>query len=249
MQTRKNKNKIDAIYYINMNKSKDRYALMQKVLKDEVFDSMKKYRIPGVDGMRKDVIPYLHSKLKNINLQKYPPNIYCCLLSHLNTLLEFSKSDHDIALIVEDDLSLDYKKYWKEDLSACIKNAPKDWGILQLAFIRDKNLPTKLYSFWKNSGSTCAYLVNKKVIQSFIKDNFINNQFILYNNIQHESDFYIYTKIKTYTYKYPFFTYTGEDSTLHPSHVDKIHIPYKQKIEKLLQQRMKSKTQKRYHKT
>jgi GR25 family glycosyltransferase involved in LPS biosynthesis len=110
-------NLIEAVYYINMDKSVERRRSMEAVLKDKVFDSMKKYRIPGVDGGRNDILPYLHSQIQNIKItKKYNTKVYGCLLSHLHALLEFSKSNYEIALIVEDDLSLDYKKYWQSKM-------------------------------------------------------------------------------------------------------------------------------------
>jgi GR25 family glycosyltransferase involved in LPS biosynthesis len=84
-------NLVEAIYYINMDKSLERRRSMQTVLKDEVFDSMKKHRITAIDGMRPDILPFLHKHLKNMK-NEHLTKMYACLLSHLNALLEFSKS-------------------------------------------------------------------------------------------------------------------------------------------------------------
>jgi len=235
----KNNTKIDSVYWINMDKSTDRKKHMIKELKDPLFSGMKKYRVKGVDGDKKDIIPYLNSKIENINLNKYPPNIYACLLSHLNTILKFSKSNNNNAIIFEDDMSLEYKKYWKEDLNSCIQNAPKDWEILQVSiflYSKDTDLPNDMYTSSKTKlfRSCTAYIINKKGALQFLKNNYKNNKFILDKNIEHAADEYIYLKTKTYAYKYPYFTYTGKDSTLHSDHVKLIHIPIKQKIEKLL---------------
>jgi hypothetical protein len=43
--------------------------------------------------------------------------------------------------------------------------------------------------------------------------------------------------MNAYVYKYPFFTYTGKDSNLHTDHIDKIHIPSKQRIGEWLKNR------------
>ena len=231
---------IDAVYYINLDRSKERRHLMKALLKDETFDSMKRHRIKAIDGSRKDIIPYLHSKFENLDLTKHDPKIYCCLLSHLNAIVEFSKSPYSIALIVEDDLSLDYKKYWQEDLTTCIRNAPKDWGILQVAIISNK-LCNKMYTNWKDvrTFSTAAYIINKKEALRFIKKLFVN-KFILKGI--HTSDCYIYENANTYVYKYPYFTYTGKDSILHSSHVKKVHLPSKKSIDKLLKNRTRKKS-------
>ena len=68
------KDLIDAIYYINMDKSVERNTWMKKVLQDDVFDTMKKHRITGVDGTRKDIVPFLETNLQNIH-KKYNPKI------------------------------------------------------------------------------------------------------------------------------------------------------------------------------
>jgi GR25 family glycosyltransferase involved in LPS biosynthesis len=251
-------NLVEAIYYINMDKSLERRRSVETVLKDEVFDSMKKHRITAIDGMQPDILPFLHKHLKNMK-NEYPTKIYACLLSHLNALLEFSKSKYEIALIVEDDLSLDYKKYWQEDLNTCIQNAPPDWGIIQVSYLC--KMPKQLYAPWNNHFCAAAYIVNKKSVLSFLKNQYINNQFVLKNGYHH-SDRYIFKHIKTYVYQYPFFTYTGKDSTLdptnktlNPSYIKTMHIPCKQKVEAMLKKRTKkikkrnNKTKKRINKT
>jgi GR25 family glycosyltransferase involved in LPS biosynthesis len=86
------KDLIDAIYYINMDKSIERNNWMKKVLQDEVFDTMKKHRITGVDGTRKDILSFLDTNLKNMNKNQHHPKIYACLLSHLFALLELDSS-------------------------------------------------------------------------------------------------------------------------------------------------------------
>ncbi len=242
-------NLIEAVYYINMDRSVDRRRSIETVLKDKVFDSMKKYRIKGVDGKQKDILPYLHSQLKNIKInKKYTTKVYGCLLSHLHALLEFSKSNHDIALIAEDDLSLDYKKYWQEDLNTCIRNAPSDWGIIQLAYLC--KIPKKLYAPWDNNSCAAAYVVNKKSVLAFLKNHYINNQFVLDQNSKHfVSDYYLFKYMKTYVYKYAFFTYEAKDSFIHPSHLNKSHRPCKKIIEDMLKKRKTKKNKKNYHKS
>ena len=95
MKTRKNRSKIDIIYWINLERSKDRYQHMIKLLKDDVFHGIKKKRIEAVDGNHESIESYLKTKFHNIDFRE-KPKIYCCLLSHLNALLEFSKSSHKI---------------------------------------------------------------------------------------------------------------------------------------------------------
>jgi GR25 family glycosyltransferase involved in LPS biosynthesis len=234
---------IDAIYYINLTRSIQRRKTIKQTLHDETFKSMKKYRISAVDANKPTIVDYLHSKMTNIDLETYTIKEYCCLLSHLNAILTFSQSNHDIALICEDDMSLDYKKYWQEDLNTCIQNAPKDWELLQLS-ITSKKLPNRLYTSTINYWGATAYLIKKEGALRFIQDNYKDGQFNLNPKIKHPADHYIFGSMKKYTYKYPFFTYTGKDSTIHQTHVKKIHLPYKNKVEQLL----KNRSRKNYHK-
>lgn len=229
-------NLIDAIYYINLTRSIQRRKTLKQTLKDETFKGMKKYRIPGVDANKSNILDYLHNKMSNINLEKYSIKEYCCLLSHLNAILKFSQSNDSIALICEDDLSLDFKPYWQEDLNTCIKNAPNDWEILQLS-ITSKKLPGKLYTSSVKYWGATAYLINKSGALRFIKHHYINGKFNLIPNKKHPADHYIYNNMKKYTYQYPYFTYTAKDSTIHQKHVNTIHLPFKNKIEQLLKKR------------
>ena len=49
--------------------------------------------------------------------------------------------------------------------------------------------------------------------------------------INHEADHYLYIKLKTYTYKYPYFIYkTDNNSFIHPEHIAPFHNTSKNKI-------------------
>ena len=141
---------------------------------------------------------------------------------------QFLKSSHSIALILEDDISLEYKPYWQTTLQDCIRNAPEGWELLQLSYMLapTKTMPTKMYTNAKDHlyYGAAAYIVNKKGVRRFLKEPMFEK------NIIHMPDSYFYLKMNSYVYKYPYFTYTSKDSNLHTDHIDKIHNPSKQKI-------------------
>jgi len=224
MKTRKRKPM--ALYWINMDRSKDRRENMLNILKDPVFDDMQKYRVKAIDG-NNITKKKLNSTFENIN-ETQTIKEYCCLWSHLKALHQFFKSPYSTALILEDDVSLEYKPYWKESLQSCIDHAPPDWEILQLSYMLfpTKTFPTKMYTNAKDHmyNGTAAYIVNKKGVRKFLMSRMFDK------NIKHVSDEYLYLKMNSYTYKYPYFTYTGKDSNLHTDHIDKIHKPSKEKI-------------------
>ena len=226
MKTRKSRPM--AVYWINLDRSTERRKNMLTLLKDSTFDGMSKHRVEAVDGTK-----MTEEKLRTIfpiDLKKYTIKEYSCLLSHLKALTQFSKSDSSLALILEDDVCLDYKPYWQITIQECIRNAPADWEILQISSNRYKKTdPTSLYSSTVKYTGAYSYVVNKKGVLRFLK------QFHL--DKSHEADYVLYDQMKSYTYKYPFFTYTAKDSELHPHHIKKYHLPSKKRLEEYLSTR------------
>jgi GR25 family glycosyltransferase involved in LPS biosynthesis len=167
MKTRKRKPM--AVYWINMDRSKDRRENMLNILKDPVFDDMQKYRVKAIDG-NNVTKEELKTNFENID-QTQSVNYYCCFLSHIKAMRQFLKSSYSIALIFEDDISLEYKPYWKESIKDCIRNAPKDWELLQLSYMLEptKTIPTKMYTNAKDHlyYGAAAYIVNKKGVRRF----------------------------------------------------------------------------------
>lgn len=149
---------------------------------------------------------------------------YACLLSHLNTIKNFSYTNHKYALIFEDDISLEFVKYWDTKISDIINNAPNDWEIIMLGYIivKDKELPN-LYYFNENGeiNSTISYIIKNDAAKKYINKYYINNRFDITYTDMHQADYYLFTTFKTYCYKYPYFTYKfNNDSTIHSEHLE-----------------------------
>ena len=70
-----------------------------------------------------------------------------------------------------------------------------------------------------------------------VKKIYVDNKFKLNENIKHNPDILLYILIKTYVYKYPYFTYKVDTSTIHQNHIKKYHIPYKKIVNKLVKTR------------
>ena len=227
---------IDIIYWINLDRSKDRKKNMIELFKDEAFDEIKNKRIEAIDGKKKPNV--LFNKL-NIKKKKASITEYATLISHLEAINTFNKSNYDIALILEDDITLDYKKYWKKSIKQIMKNAPKDWEIIMVGYnYGNLEPPPELndWSYSKNEYITehawgaYSYLINKKASKKIIDSCYFNNKYKLDENIHHSSDIYLYEILKTYVYKYPMFTYrTENDSYIHPWDVEG-HVKSKEYI-------------------
>lgn len=195
------------IYWINLDTSVDRRKHMEKVLQDPVFDKIPIKRRKAFDTKKRNIETQFEIVTPSPHMKSLH---YACLFSHLDTIRAFSKSKYKYALIFEDDLSLDYKPYWKKTLREVIDNAPPDWGILQLGYgiNHGNDLPKKEYTPMSlgNYHTAVAYLVSKPAAIQFVKDYYHDGKYTLYNSICQEADNFTFNVIKTYTYKYPFFT-------------------------------------------
>jgi GR25 family glycosyltransferase involved in LPS biosynthesis len=208
---------IDIIYWINLDRSIERRNNMKNILKE--------IDIPNKRISATDANLYEYSDLNNlfINYGTYNRTKieYAVLHSHLKTIDEFSQSPYETALIFEDDLSIEYQKYWDKKISDIIKRAPKDWDIIMLNY----NTKTELNDeFTLNKDGTIfsclSYMINKKGALKLMNQIKKNHRYILYPDKIQKAEDYIYSSLKTYVYKYPYFTYPiSNDSTIHPSHL------------------------------
>ena len=205
---------VDVIYWINLDRSLDRRQRMEQMFKDPAFKGKKIVRISAVDGKASDIDQVLNANFEGMQPDKFTKVEYACTLSHINTLREFSKSNDEVALVMEDDMTLEFKPYWKKSVKQIMDNAPSDWEIIQLCYIINNGIPLTKYTRYKNGNfaSAGAYVLNKnKIIKNFKS---------LPQNHSHEADHYLFNKYNTYAYKFPMFIYgTNELSTIHQAHV------------------------------
>ncbi len=219
---------IDVIYWINLDRSTDRRKRMKKMLKDPVFKGKKIIRISAVDGKAPDIDQVLNANFEGMQPEKFTKVEYACLLSHLNAIKHFSESNDQVALIMEDDMTLEFKPYWKKSTKEIMNEAPSDWETIQLCYIISNMTPRKLYT--KNTGnlfSTGAYIINPNGTKKILN---YSTKHILNQNIKHPADDYLINSTNTYVYKYPMFIYgNNETSTIHKDHID-WHIRSKKTI-------------------
>tara|TARA_B110000261_G_scaffold164234_1_gene212886 strand:+ start:2223 stop:3041 length:819 start_codon:yes stop_codon:yes gene_type:complete len=222
---------IDIIYWINLPKSKERRAYMKNILADEAFDGIVNERVDGTDGIKN--VKKLHEKLHLDKMDFMSRNLqvtskeYACTLSHLEAIRKFSLTDYTHAIILEDDISLEYKKYWNETLKEVMNDAPKDWEILKIqrapySMKEESNKKYKLWDFsyrynekfpkdewWRRitgDWGAAAYIINNVAAKKLIKNIYKNGKYVLKDNLPHFADAFLFKMLKTYIYKYPFFT-------------------------------------------
>jgi GR25 family glycosyltransferase involved in LPS biosynthesis len=247
---------IDILYWINMDKATERHQHMKSVFKDDIFKNKKIERISGFDYKNTDIF-----SMFDMNKRIMSDSEYACLLSHLETIRQFSETNIDVALIFEDDISLEYKKYWKKSLKEIMHDAPKNWEILKICIMRE-HMYKKLYNRWtehykkncffeldgNNDWSSAAYIITNQAAKKLIKEIYHNGKYTLDTRSFHYSESVIFSKLKTFVYKYPYFTYRNKPvSQVQLSHVfqiqrKKITDTFYKKINKKINK--KNKTQK-----
>lgn len=221
---------VDIVYWVNLDRSHERRELMETVFSDPVFENTPNQRFPAIDGKTVDVFSYFEPS------EKETPRLnnveYACLISHLEVIRTFSESDYAVALIMEDDMTLEFKDYWKKPINDIIEEAPTDWEVIQLCYIGQPAV--ELYDAWRFS--TGAYIINKKGAAKLME---LKEKGTTYDLKQHpnapylHADSFIFSYLKTYCYKYPMFIYKDDnDSLLHPTDIDS-HKESKQRIVKM----------------
>jgi GR25 family glycosyltransferase involved in LPS biosynthesis len=210
---------IDIIYWINLDRSTNRKNNMEELLRNF---NIKNERIPAVDGKNMKQEDF-NKYIINQQTKKCSNYEYACLLSHLKTILKFSQSNYNYALICEDDISLDFAKYWDKPISQIVKESPKNWDIIMLfsTFYTDVNNDFTLKTINVPIYGSGAYLISKKAALKIINKIYKNNKFILLPNLPCVADDYIYSFVNTYIYKYPYFvSKINNDSTIHPKNLE-----------------------------
>ena len=192
-------NGFDIIYWINLDRSAERRTNMIEMLS---YFPVQNIRISAIDGKEAS-----DSKIQNMFItNNYGGSKveFACLASHLNTIRIFSESSYSIALILEDDMTLEFSKYWMKDINSIINEAPPDWDIIMLSYIWDSAF-NNTYTLNNGIWGTGAYLINMKGAKKLMRIILENNKFKLYNR-QPTADGFIYSMMKTYIYKFPYFT-------------------------------------------
>jgi len=90
---------IDMVYWINLDRARERKINMEKMFTDTIFNNSNIHRIQAVDGKDRDIKTTIKNDIYQTNTSSNDLE-YACLLSHLHTIREFSESNYDIALVL-----------------------------------------------------------------------------------------------------------------------------------------------------
>jgi hypothetical protein len=221
---------IDVIIWINLNRSNDRKENMLYILNN--FNIIN-YRLSAIDGSEiLNVKENFFIKEDNQYLEnnKFSNKEFATLLSHLNCIesyKNFNNLKYNVAMICEDDLSLDFINYWKKSINEIILNAPAEWDIIMLGYFSLNINYKEEYSKWNGEWSAICYLITHNGAKKLSKLKDVDGKWKYKDGDLMVADSYIFSKLNTYLYKYPYFTFpNNNNSTIHEDHVN-YHYMYK----------------------
>lgn len=156
--------KIDKIYYINLDKRTDRKVNIENQIRNNLDTELKKTkRIPGI----------IYSD-KFINNHKRNKGSIGCSLSHIAALKDAKENKYQNIMILEDDFEF---KIEKEELNKKLEyffENIRDYNLLLLeTYGAYKVFPTKFKDIFKIENSFClgCYVVSYNFLDCFIEHN------------------------------------------------------------------------------
>jgi GR25 family glycosyltransferase involved in LPS biosynthesis len=225
------------VYYINMDKDKERNAYMVGQL-NIIASSYE--RIRGVEGFRiEDVSKGEIDGIEFIN--KYDaltPKELGCTLSHIKAILAAFTANCSVALICEDDASFETCALTL-NLKDVVANAPHDWEMIELytggmeySSNDQAKLQYDLFEPGSSAWSNVAYFINRVGMEKLLKRVGLGTQVTVIapddKGIPAEgvADRFLPLVIRTYRVMPSVVgTNTGLGSTIHVDHVEPIHVP------------------------
>lgn len=238
---------IDKIFWINLDEAFERRNKMENMLKDVPIpvERISAINEKEIWEMRTGYFDPPGMFPPNRDVTKFGREV-ACLCSHIKTITEFGVDDESgapdkIALIMEDDMTLDFLPYWTLSIKDIIRSAPNDWEIIQLCYITDFNPPECNFEKIKINNingrySTGAYLIRQSAAKRFVESQSSTPTLgsLLNTPVYYLADHYLYSVFCTYTYKYPYFTYSYIEKSYICNDREYFHQRSRYKLEKFM---------------
>lgn len=218
------------MYFINLDPSTAR--------RDYIHNEFSKYGLPI--PTRISAIPGKHlpdlkkGQIKDISYQveckePYKYEELGCTLSHLLAILQAMNDGHDMAIIFEDDVSLELMNYWDPDLNILLDRANKEnekWEIIHLSAM-NFYVPDQQFYFKKRYPSyiayATAYLIHRRGMNSILSRFMRKKKFFYIDDTPFADDLlyrHAVTLIPNRVYFIPYNDKNELDSTIHTDHTN-----------------------------
>lgn len=236
-------------YFINLDSSTIRHDYIKQEFLKHGLEIPK--RIAAING-------HLLSDLKKGRIddisyrvdtnETYTGTELACTLSHLVAILQAMNDGHDLAIIFEDDVSLELMNYWEINLETLLDHAYKEnknWEIIHLSAMQLVNSIHLPFEFLKKIqhyiACTTAYLINKRGMDTILSKFMPKNKHFHIRYVPISDDL-LYRHAKTLIpnriYFIPFNDKDKLDSLIHTDHTSH-HLDLSFKVSKFMLKRTK----------
>jgi predicted O-methyltransferase YrrM/GR25 family glycosyltransferase involved in LPS biosynthesis len=170
-----------SINFVSIEESQNRRDLLYKQFEEYNLTKVTPHIFEKYDDSK-------HTLVGN-SLDKFVGNVRGPVTSHLKAIKKwYFDTDEEYAFFCEDDLSFETVKYWNFTWEEFFNNLPKDWGCVQLCWVREYEMFRFSYSGLKLrprcwcDWSACAYLITrdhaKKLISNYYRDGTFNLDYV-----------------------------------------------------------------------
>jgi GR25 family glycosyltransferase involved in LPS biosynthesis len=218
------------MYYINLDRSPDR----DRYMRDEFgrYD-LRPVRIPGVDGRK--IIHTSSGVVDGTRFRvhcKISPSELGCTLSHLKAIKKAYTDGHEMALVFEDDVSLELVRHWDVTIEELCGTAGSEWDILHMsAYLRDVRTSSSPLTLHRGAAwSTAAYLIHRRGMRKILDTTTRpGGRIVIDTKKSAVADSFLYNSVHTMIPNRVFFVtfnnLSSMNSVIHSNH-NNMHIKY-----------------------
>jgi GR25 family glycosyltransferase involved in LPS biosynthesis len=218
------------MYYINLDRSpeRDRYIRHEFGRYD-----LQPIRIPAVDGRK-----IVHTSSGVVDGTRFrvdcniSPSELGCTLSHLKAIKKAHTDGHEMALVFEDDVSLELVRHWDVTIEELCRSAGSEWDIIHMsAYLRNVSpLSSPLTLHRGAAWSTAGYLIHRRGMRKILDTTTRSDGGIVMESKKSAvADSFLYNTVHTMIPNRVFFvtfnSLASMNSVIHSKH-NNMHIKY-----------------------
>lgn len=167
------------VFYINLDTAYDRRKHIINQFQKHTFTNT--YRVHAVDvkqlvSTKKGRIEMIqdenhenHEIMFVNHYDNHTPVELACTLSHIKAIMNAYEMKYDHVLVVEDDVSFDLKPFWNNTLNNVVKDAPKDWDIINI-YTKDQLNTSETYVMAPEAIGCVSYIISRRGMKQIIDE-------------------------------------------------------------------------------
>jgi len=178
-------------------------------------------RIAGFDGRQGDVTEHL----KGVVPEHLSPGEIGCCMSHIKALQYFvEETDYDRVLIMEDDIDLEYARFWNFTWKEMVSYLPYDYDTVQFTIINPATVHVNLHPRFINDFSAACYLITRHHAEKVLKAHVRGKRYKLDNGVLPRATSEDVVLYSGKGYAFPILNFRLDlGSAIHDEHIDIFH--------------------------